>query len=179
VARCQQAMSHGGLLSGPAHSRYSRRSCAGFTTAAAKTQAAVSAPYGTARVKDGCLGRPSDDDDRRGFVGLAELRLCRPRKEFVTITYAAPISLGERGAEEIACAPTDKRSPLCTKFSAENDLQRQLAAFGNLYGLQRQRLSTSSAMSKPPVRPAWLDGSLRTTDASGREREDDHGQEID
>jgi hypothetical protein len=134
VARCQLAMSHGGLLSGPAHSRCSRRSCAGFTTAAAKTQAAVSAPYGTARVKDGCLGRPSDDDDRRGFVGLAELRLWCPRKEFVTITYAAPISLGERGAEEIACAPTDKRSPLCTKFSAENDLQRQLAAFGSLYG---------------------------------------------
>jgi hypothetical protein len=25
----------------------------------------------TARVKDGCLGRPSDDDDPRGFDGLA------------------------------------------------------------------------------------------------------------
>ena len=36
-----------------------------------KTRAAVSAPDGTARVKDGCLGRPSDDDDRWGFVGLA------------------------------------------------------------------------------------------------------------
>jgi hypothetical protein len=34
------------LLSGPAHSRCSRRSCASFTTAAAKTWAAVSAPDG-------------------------------------------------------------------------------------------------------------------------------------
>ena len=39
--------------------------------AAAKTRASVSASDGTARVKDARLGRPSDDDDRRGFVGLA------------------------------------------------------------------------------------------------------------
>jgi hypothetical protein len=43
-----------------------------------------------------------------------------------------PAQQGGRGAEEIACGPTDKRSPLCTKFSAENDLQRQLATFGSL-----------------------------------------------
>src|SRR5512133_2847477 len=70
-ARCQLAMSHGGLLSGRAHSPCCRRSGAVFTTAAAKTRASVSASDGTARVNDGRLGRPSEDDDRRGFVGLA------------------------------------------------------------------------------------------------------------
>jgi hypothetical protein len=83
-ARCQLAMSHGGRLSGPTHSRCSGRSCASFTRMSCRSEGedgalmATMRPAGrrrvqqyprrteTPRVKEGCLARPSDDDDRRG-----------------------------------------------------------------------------------------------------------------